>query len=98
MDIIPHSKLCKTEVSDYAGLNNIPSLQSIESTSDHSENSLYIDAVCIQGQRIQTRNLQVVVLLQHLKKGGIEMCIFITGMKSVALIGGFPNNLNREKN
>ena len=98
VEVIPHGKLSEAEVSDHTSFHNIPPGKRKNCASHNRKSLFYINAMLIYRKRIQSRNLQVIILREHLQQGGIKMRFFIPRMQSIPLICRFANYLNRKQN
>lgn len=87
MDIIPHGKLREAEIADHAGFHHIPARKGKDRTAHDCKNAFDVDAMLISGKRIQTADLHMIVLRQHLQQGRVEMGVLIPGMQGISLIG-----------
>ncbi len=84
MDIVPHHELVEGEVPQHRRLFEVPAFVFHYASPDDAEHLAQVHAFAVLRKRVESRNLHLEELAQHLLQGDVEHRVLVTASDVVA--------------
>ena len=96
MNIVPHHELIEREQAEHRFFNYIPSRLGSQLGAHSGEHASHVDTTLVLGQRLQTLQVYLVLLAQHLHQRGIDGHLLVATAHNI-LVAATANQLDRHE-